>query len=261
MSIRRSFLVGTCAFALTSILAGGTSGCGTEKADYEAAVAAGTAEAMSGFLEQHPDGMYAAKAKPDLDELDWKDAKLAETSAAYEQYIADHPDGIYSQEADRAAPAAAWREMDLSNDGPAIESFLEKYPHSAYATKAKDRVAVLKLFPDHLTIGETAIEPSEAGGWTISAPVENIGTVSVTTIEFRLALTGNDGTVLKEADVFLVRPAPKSADAKDEQFKPLKAGEKRSFKHELAPDRAPKGWVDDADHVRLVLSGLTVAEG
>ncbi len=243
---------------LAMLCGGPLGGCVTEKSAYEEAVDVGTSDAMRDFLERYPDGMYAAKARPDLDELQWSEAVADGSADALEQYLADHPEGIHLQEATIAAPKAAWKEMDEANDAAAIEAFLERYPTSAYAPQARQRLALLQKVPRHLSLGEPGLEPSESGGWVITFPVENTGEVDVLECSFRVAFTGEDGGVVAETEASLVSRASAEDEGDDPRRQPLRPGERRVLTYDLAPQLEPAGWAGDAQHVRLVPASLVV---
>ena len=245
------------ALLLTSVSLGG---CVTEKDAYQAAVADGTHEAMREFLELHPDGMYASMARPDLDELLWEEATTVDTAEAYEAYLSELPDGIHSQDARSAAPAVAWREMDFYNDRQAIESFLVKYEYSAYAKKARERLALLDLYPSHLSIGETVLVPAETGGWQITTEVQNIGAQEILDIGFRVGFEGEEGVILAQLESFMDEQTAHGENRTKGAYEPLIPGATRTFRFDVAPEMIPDGWLDDADHVRLVLSTMTLAD-
>ncbi len=79
------------------------AGCSAEQQDWRAAEAAGTSEAYKHFLEQHPDGELAGKARERVGEFaedrDWQEASRLATADAYRAFLAAHPNGRWSQEA------------------------------------------------------------------------------------------------------------------------------------------------------------------
>ena len=234
-------------------------GCVTEKAVYDAAVAEGTADALRDYLELYPSGRYAPLARPDLDEARWKEATITETAEAYESYLADHPDGIHAQAAETIAPKTAWREMDFTNDRAAIETFLGKYGNSGYGNKARARLALLDLFPSHLSIGDTVMTPVEAGGWQITTEIRNIGDLDILDVGIRVGFEDGDGNIVAQLESFMNKQTPYGEDRIKEASAPLVPGEARTFMFDVAPELLPDGWVDDVDHVRLVLATMTLA--
>lgn len=261
MSYRTSRLVLLLAFLSCIALTGSTLvGCVTEKAVYEAAVAEGTADALRDYLELYPEGKYAPLARPDLDEARWKEASTSETAEAYETYLVHHPDGIHAQAAETAAPKAAWKEMDFINDRAAIEAFLVKYEYSAYANKARSRMALLDLYPSHLSIGEVVLIPAETGGWQITADIHNIGTRDILDVGVRVGFEDEEGNIIAQLESFMNKQTPYGEDRLKEMSAPLVPGETRTFQFDVAPKLIPDGWIDDADHVRLVLATLTLAD-
>lgn len=247
---------------LSSIALAGLSlgGCVTEKAVYEAAVAEGTTEALRDYLEIYPEGRYAPLARPDLDEAQWKEATMSATSEAYETYLADHPDGIHAQAAETAAPKAAWREMDFANDRAAIEAFLVKYEHSAYANKARERMALLDRYPSHLSLGETDLVPAETGGWLITTEVRNIGARDILDVGIRIGFEDDEGVIVAQLESFMNKQTPNGEDQIEEAPAPLAPGESRTFHYDVPPELIPDGWVDDVDHIRLVLATMILAD-
>ncbi len=245
------------------LAAGALAGCETEKAAYDAAVAEGTPEALRAFLDTHPDGMYAAKARPDLDEMEWLAAREEDSSEGYERYLEAHgPDAIHAQEAETAVAKTAWREMDLRNDRAGIEAFLERYGNSAYATQARERLALLDLAPRHVTVGGVELTESDTGGWIITAEVTNIGATDVTDLAFRVGFEDANGDIAGETESVMITSKPVQGDGESgDGNRPLEPGESRTFSYALAGRLAPEGWVPDADHVRLALSALSVSEG
>ena len=261
MSNRINRLVLLSAFLASVALTGLSSGgCVTEKALYEAAEAEGTADALRDYLELYPEGRYAPLARPDLDEARWKEATMSETAEAYENYLADHPDGIHAQAAKTAATTTAWKEMDFTNDRGAIEAFLVKYQYSAYGDKARERLALLDLYPSHLSIGDTVLTPAELGGWRITADIRNIGTLDILDVGVRVGFEDEEGIIVAQLESFMNKQTPYGEDRIKEASAPLVPGETRTFVFDVAPELISDGWIDDADHVRLVLATMTLAD-
>lgn len=77
--------------------------CSGEQQDWRSAEAAGTAEAYSHFMAQHPDSELAVKAREHVaqleEERDWDRAGKAGTVAAYREFLAAHSHGRWSPEA------------------------------------------------------------------------------------------------------------------------------------------------------------------
>jgi hypothetical protein len=184
---------------------------------------------------------------------------MSQTAEAYETYLVDHPDGIHAQAAQAAAPAAAWKEMDFANDRAAIEAFLVKYDNSAYGNKGRERLALLDLYPSHLSMGRTYLTPTDTGGWQITTDISNIGTTDILDVGIRVGFEDKEGAIVAQLESFMNRQTPYGEKRVKETSVPLVPGETRTFRFDVAPELIPDGWIDDEDHVRLVLSTMTLA--
>jgi hypothetical protein len=71
----------------------------TERADWQAAAASLSAQAVRHFIDAHPDGFYQTDAEQKLDSLVFAEALATNTREAFELYISQSPQGRYVEEA------------------------------------------------------------------------------------------------------------------------------------------------------------------
>ncbi len=236
-------------------------GCDNEYTAYDETKATNTAEAYKAFIEQYPEGVNAPDAMHKLEGLDWEAAVAAGTAEAYETYLTDHPEGPHITEAKLEAPKAAWVETESKGDRAAFVAFLEAYGGSAYSKKANDAIALMDFYPKHIEIGPTKLEEGESGKkWLVTADVKNIGKVDVNEARFRIVWKNEGGVVVKRKEWLLVCEEQEGVDAPKELTKPIKPGKSRTFKFDFTRKDCTDGWMADADHIRLELVSLKVAE-
>lgn len=141
--------------------------------DWNNAVVSGSRQALSDYLEKHPDSEHKAEALSRIDSLDWLQAKNENTVEALNKYTQEHPDGNYIDEANNAVKelkaktvqpeektlvSTALRrffqsvnsrneEALLETVAPILTSFLNKQD----ATKADVATFLNKIYKDDIT--------------------------------------------------------------------------------------------------------------
>ena len=89
--------------ALLAALAMLAAGCSREQQDWRSAESAGTSEAFSAFIEQHPQSELVRQAQARIarfaEDRDWRQASGVATLSAYQRFLAQHPSGHWSEAA------------------------------------------------------------------------------------------------------------------------------------------------------------------
>ncbi|HEY8051540.1 MAG: SPOR domain-containing protein [Steroidobacterales bacterium] len=79
------------------------AGCSREQQDWRSAESAGTSEAFSVFIEQHPQSELVRQAHERIAQFaearDWQQASATATLQAYQKFLARHPTGHWSETA------------------------------------------------------------------------------------------------------------------------------------------------------------------
>ncbi len=136
-----------------------------EKAWAEAS-RAGTAAAITAYLQTHGSGAHAAEARKrlaaleeqirkDTDEKAWAEASRAGTAGALTAYLQSHGSGAHAAEARKRLAALeqqarkdtdekAWAEASRAGTAAAITAYLETHGSGAHAAEARQRLAALE---------------------------------------------------------------------------------------------------------------------
>lgn len=146
--------------------------CSNPEADWNKARADGSETAYQAFLDRHPDGDWANKARAELDiirdERDWESAQISDAIQSYNSYLLAHPTGVHMGEARQRITEletqAAWESAWAAGTPEAMEEFLIRYGDSPQAEQARRRIAELGQPPK--TVQES---PPRAAGPASSA--------------------------------------------------------------------------------------------
>ena len=143
---------------------------------------AGTAAALTAYLETHGSGAHAAEARQrlagleeqarkDADEKAWADASHAGTAAAISAYLETYGSGGHAAEArlrlttleeqaKKDAEAKAWTEASSAGTAERIAAYLAAHEFGAHAAEARQRLAALE---------DQARKDAEESAWTQAA--------------------------------------------------------------------------------------------
>lgn len=127
--------------ALVLLLACGDS----EERDWQDARMKRSAEGYEQFLEQYPEGRFAADAREALESLRFKQVQKENTLDAFNGFLEMHPDGAHAEEARKTVEMLHWVQAQRQNSRGAYERFLETYPDSRFAEDARERLAPFLL--------------------------------------------------------------------------------------------------------------------
>jgi len=148
-----------------------------EREEYKTAVMAGTVEAFEKFIESHPVGYYADRAREEikkllkyLDEKSKREAverdayaraTASGTAEAFDKFLADFPTSPKAEEA-RALrmrimernlqERLAYQKATNEDTADALEEFARAYPNGELTEKAKSRAAHLKAAEESLAL-------------------------------------------------------------------------------------------------------------
>jgi cell division septation protein DedD len=128
--------------------------CSDPQQDWEAARLTDTQQAYTDFLEAHPQGNYAQRARTRIEELEreqaWEDTQKTATAAAYAAFLEQYPAGAHSREArqqvDDMEREGAWNRL-RAQEGAGLDdlrAFIVAYPQSVEADQARTMVATLE---------------------------------------------------------------------------------------------------------------------
>ena len=237
------------------------AGCANEYTAYDETTTVDTAEAYEAFLAQYPDGVNASAARERLDQIDWEVAKKENSAGAYEEYLRMHPNGKFVEKASLEAPKLAWQVADYSNDTAQIQAFIDKYGHGAYGKKASERLALLQMLGNHLSLGPTQLEVvTEGKKWRVSCEVENVGDVPVVESKLRVGWKDAEGQVARSKEWLLNCEEKAGIDAPADLTRPLDPGGKRTFEFTFVKKEACEDWAADLDHIQIDVVTLKLAE-
>ena len=96
-----------------------------------------TLDAFTGFLELHPDGQHAEEATRTVEMMHWVRAQRQNTQGSYERYLADYPEGRFADDARERLTPFLLAELGRSRDPADYEAFLERNPEGATADRAR----------------------------------------------------------------------------------------------------------------------------
>jgi hypothetical protein len=173
--------------------------CSDPQQDWEAARLTDTQQAYTDFLEAHPQGNYAQRARTRIEELEreqaWEDTQKTATAAAYAAFLEQYPAGAHSREArqqvDDMEREGAWNRL-RAQEGAGLDdlrAFIVAYPQSVEADQARTMVATLEARAAAESNTGTAPAATAPNAGTVpAAAAPNAGTVPV-------AAAPNAGTV------------------------------------------------------------------
>jgi outer membrane protein assembly factor BamD (BamD/ComL family) len=110
------------------------------KLDWEKANSLNTVDAFQDFLKQHPNSNEANQARVQIDLLSWKVAESINTSKSYNDYLTQINNGISSAEAKRRIHEFVWTEVQKRDNKDDYNNFLERYPESPYRNSAEESI-------------------------------------------------------------------------------------------------------------------------
>ena len=139
----------TAVFLITAVL---VTGCDTREKDWDVAREADSIAAYEKFLDQHPEGEYAATARERIAELRvqnaWDSARDADTIEAYRAFVDEYPDSEYAAQASARIVEmernSRWSQVRNSTEIAALEAFVGRYPDSDEAVQARERIEQLE---------------------------------------------------------------------------------------------------------------------
>jgi hypothetical protein len=190
--------------------------CSDPQQDWEAARLTDTQQAYTDFLEAHPQGNYAQRARTRIEELEreqaWEDTQKTATAAAYAAFLEQYPAGAHSREArqrvDDMEREGAWNRL-RAQEGAGLDdlrAFIVAYPQSVEADQARTMVATLEArAAAESNSGTTPAAAAPNAGTVPAAAAPNAGTVPV-------AAAPNAETVPAAAE-----PAIRTADSAEAQ--------------------------------------------
>lgn len=127
--------------ALVLLLACGDS----EERQWQDARMKRSAEGYEQFLEQYPEGRFAADAREALETLRFKQAQKENTLDAFTGFLELHPDGQHAEEATRTVEMMRWVQAQRQNTQGSYERYLDAYPEGRFADDARERLAPFLL--------------------------------------------------------------------------------------------------------------------
>ena len=120
--------------------------CGDpEEKDWQDARMKRSAEGYEQYLEQYPEGRFAADAREALENLRFKEVQKENTLDAFNGFLELHPDGQHAEEARRTVEMLRWVQAQRQNSQGAYERYLEAYPEGRFAEEARDRLGAFLL--------------------------------------------------------------------------------------------------------------------
>ncbi|MCB9683791.1 MAG: hypothetical protein H6738_02450 [Alphaproteobacteria bacterium] len=224
-----------------------------------------TIEAYEEFLAKDPDGVYKFAIEKRLEELYFERGQKEMTTEAWQAYLDRFPEGASAEKAKRELATAMYSDAVKQDTVEAYEAFLEKNRKGGdkwLVARAKGRIAVLQY--GGISMGEPKVErvnmaedpKGELNGWGVSVEVTNDGDKTLEYVSITLEYMADEGYVLAAKDYPLVSKTW-SLPASDEQMRPIKPKEKRTWLWTESDEQVPKGW---NQKVKLNLTGLRFVE-
>ena len=112
-----------------------TIGC--ESMAYKSASKTNTVEALTQFLEKHPDSEFAAEARAKIETLEFEAAKKTDSIETYEQYLKKYPESGFADEIKSRIKTLPFENARKINTIEGYERFLQEYPDSKFAGEAR----------------------------------------------------------------------------------------------------------------------------
>lgn len=232
--------------------------------DYTAVQKTDTIEAYEEFLAADPDSIYKFAIEKRLEELYLARAQKEMTRESWQAYVDRFPEGANLKTAKKELELAAYADAFKADTVEAWKAFAEAFPKGDkwLVARAKGRVAFLEYAG--LTLGEPKVErvnmaedpKGELNGWGVSTEVTNTGAKTLEYVSITLDYLADDGHVLDTEDYPLVQKVWQ-LPASEEQTRPVKPGEKRTWLWTQSDEQVPKDW---HQKVRLAVTGLKFAE-
>ncbi len=125
--------------------------CSDPQADFGKAETEDTEAAWQAFLEQHPEGEWADRARMRLDAArdsrDWDNARSTDAIEAYNNYLLAHPTGAHMGEARQRITEleteSAWAAAQAVGTREALEDFLLRWADTPQAEQARAQLAAM----------------------------------------------------------------------------------------------------------------------
>lgn len=224
-----------------------------------------TIEAYEAFLAKDPDGVYQSACEKRLEELYFERGQKEGTRAAWQAYVDRFPEGPNKDKARRELGFAVYSEAVKADTVEAYQAFLDGFAKGGdkwLVARAKGRIATLEY--GKVVLGDPKVErvnmaedpKGPLNGWGISAEVTNDGDKSLEYVSITLEYLADDGHVLGAKDYPLVSKTW-SMPASDEQMRPIKPKEKRTWVWTEGDERVSPDW---HQKVKLTVTGLRIAE-
>jgi hypothetical protein len=128
------------------VFTGALLACSSPERELRKAQAAGTVEALDGFLARHPSGPLADQAKGLKEQLLFDRAKAARSVAAYEEFLKAYPAGALATAARVGIEELHYGEAQAVGTIEAYEDFLRQHPQGTLREQV--RQALDRLLPE-----------------------------------------------------------------------------------------------------------------
>jgi hypothetical protein len=216
-----------------------------------------TIEAWEQFLAGDPSGSEKLAAETRLEELMVEKANSTGKLEDFDAVLKKFPKTRQRKKLEEGRANAHFAQADAENTPDAWKRFLDENPNAdaAQRKKASARVQVAE-YQDKLQMGEIKVEEVNLAenpkgpkdGWGFSTEVTNAGdkTLDLLTLEVQL-LDASGGKLAAMSYPLAGTTGPGGTSLPDEYTKPLKPGDKRTWRYSTGD--IPEGW---SKQVRIV---------
>jgi hypothetical protein len=109
----------------------------TTAQDWAAIQSTSDGNQLNTFLQRHPSGPYADKARARMEELDWEQTTASNDRARLQAYLQRHGSGGHAQQAREQLEQIDWNAAKNSGDEKRLQGFLNTYPQGKNAGAAR----------------------------------------------------------------------------------------------------------------------------
>jgi len=109
----------------------------TAAQDWEAVKSSNDGNQLNAFLQRHPTGPYADRARARQEELDWYQTSASNDRGRLQAYLQRHGSGGHAQQAREQLEQLDWDAVKNSGDEQRLQGYLNGYPQGRYAATAR----------------------------------------------------------------------------------------------------------------------------
>jgi hypothetical protein len=218
------------------------------------------ANAYRDFLEEYPDGEYAAEAIKRIEEQDYVKAVDLGNAEAYGTYLDKHPEGSNSDDAKLNHARLLFEEAKLECSAAKMGEYVDEYPEGESNMDARHYKRVYE-YAEHIEIHDLVVkkinlqgkDDGPLDGHGIYAKVTNNGDKSLTTCQIRVDWLSEAEVILLQRLWYVATPPLDMYPTAEWMQVPMKPGETRDFDYIFGKSLKPDYW---EDNIRLQIHDL-----